>query len=482
MKKHKSKIGFLVLGALAAFAMFVFGSPEAALTMATVLPVVIGAGKSSLELKQERKEVSDKIDAIKQRAESENNRDFTADEFKELRQLQDNFEKYSQRIEFQLAEEKRAASAASASFGSGASKSEEKEMRNFSLGKVIQSRLNNTPVEGLERELLDDANKEARSNNITPKGVYLSSKILDTMVEKRTMSAGSSTAGGNTIQTDKVGFFDALYAKRVLSTLGVRYMTGLSHNTDLTGLSTGVTTAWATETANAAAGDPVTASRSMTPKRLAAYIDLSNQLLIQNPQLEGYIMNSFMESIYVAVEAAYINGSGSAGQPTGLLGTSGIQDVAIGTNGGAPTLAKILELVQKLGTANANVENVKFLINPKVEAKLKQTPIDSGSGAMIMAYQQYFAGTPNVIDGKITGITSNVPSNLTKGTADSVCSAIIAGDFSKSVIGQFGGMDMIIDPYSQAIGGKVRIVGNTFWDMAFEQPAVFGAILDATTT
>ena len=124
---------------------------------------------------------------------------------------------------------------------------------------------------------------------------------------------------------------------------------------------------------------------------------------------------------------------------------------------------------------------IKFLINPKVESKLKQTSIDTGSGAMIMSYQNYFTGTPGVIDGRYTAVTSNVPSNLTKGSTSGTCSAILAGDFSKVALAQFGGMDMIIDPFSQAIGGKVRIVANTFWDCAITNPEAMGAILDATT-
>jgi len=43
-------------------------------------------------------------------------------------------------------------------------------------------------------------------------------------------------------------------------------------------------------------------------------------------------------------------------------------------------------------------------------------------------------------------------------------------------------MDLVIDPYTLARNGQTRIVANTYWDCAFEQPAVFGAILDATTT
>lgn len=407
----------------------------------------------------------------------------------ELRSAIEKEEKLNGEVELALSLEKRNAEQAAREARNAAANGltnkpngEEKEVRQFSLAKVIDAKLNQKPITGLEKELVDDAQAEARSNGFKVEGIYLDQRILNALGEKRAMSVGSSTAGGNTVQTDKVGWFDALYAKRVLAQLGVKYFSGLSNNVDLTGLSTGVTTYWGTEVATLSDGSPVTASRSMTPKKLGAYVPMSNQLLIQNPQLEGHVLNSMMEAIYVAVEAAYINGSGASGQPTGLLGTSGIQNVAMGTNGGAPTLAKLLELVEKLGTANARVEDLKFLINPKVEGKLKQTSIDSGSGAMIMAYQQYFNGQPGVIDGKITAITSNVPSNLDKGTSTGVCSAIICGQFDKSVIGQFGGMDLIIDPYTLAANAQTRLIANTYWDMAWEQPAVFGAILDATTT
>jgi hypothetical protein len=429
--------------------------------------------KTALQLREERKLINDKIDAlmaIENRSVEQEN---------ELNGNYDSIEKLTLSIDNAEREEKRQASIAAAAAGASASRSEEKETRGFSLAKLIEARVNNVPVSGLEKELIDESAKEARSHGFEVKGTYLGKNVLDAMAEKR-MTAGSATAGGNTIQTDKVGFFDALYAKRVLASLGVKMLSGLSNNVDLTGFSSGVTSTWGTEIAELAAGSPVTASRSMTPKRLGSFIPMSNQLLIQNPQLEAFVIQSLMESIYVNVEAAYINGSGAA--PLGLLGTAGIQNVAIGTNGGAPSYAKILELVQSLGTANANVEELKFLINPKVEAKLKQTAIDSGSGAMIMAYQQYFSGTPNVIDGKMTAVTSNVPSNLSKGSTTGVCSAIICGEFSKSVIGQFGGMDLVIDPYTLARNGQTRIVANTYFDCAFEQPAVFGAILDATTT
>jgi HK97 family phage major capsid protein len=194
-------------------------------------------------------------------------------------------------------------------------------------------------------------------------------------------------------------------------------------------------------------------------------------------------MDGMLKAMAVAYEAAVINGDGT-NKPTGILGTSGIQDVAIGTNGGAPTLAKILELIQKVGSANADLTNAKFLTNPKVVAKLKQIPIDSGSGAMLMAYGNYFGGVQNVIDGYPVQVTSNVPSTLDKGSSSDVCSALIFGDFSQVVTAQFGGLEISVDEISAAMRrtGKYALTMNMYVDSALKQPAALGAILDLTTT
>ena len=359
--------------------------------------------------------------------------------------------------------------------------SEEKEARSFSFSKLIHE-VGDNKLSGLEKELVEESAKEARSLGISTSGVYLSNKIMDIKTrESRTMTAGSATAGGNFIPLEKIGFFDALYAKTVLEQLGATKLTGLSANADLAGFSSGVSVAWAAETANAASGDPVTAARELRPSRIAGYSDISKQLLLQNNQsIDQKIIQSFIKALAVAIEAAAINGSGSSNVPLGLLGTSGINSVAMDTNGGAPTLAKVLELVAAVENANAGI-NGKFLINPKLVAKLKQTPIAAGSGAMIMSYMAYFQGMSDQIDGKPVYSTTNCPSDLTKGTASGVCSAMIYGDWNNLVVGQFGGVELVVDPLSQAIGNKTRVVVNQHVGIAVEQPAAFGAIVDLLT-
>ena len=358
---------------------------------------------------------------------------------------------------------------------------EEKEARAFSFSKLIHE-VGENKLSGLEKEMVEESAKEARSLGISPNGIYLSNKVMDLKTrEMRTMTAGSATAGGNFIPLEKVGFFDALYAKTVLDQLGATKLTGLSANVDLTGFSSGVSVAWAAETADAASGDPVTAARQLRPSRIAGYSDISKQLLLQNNQsIDQKIIQSFIKALAVAIEAAAINGSGSSNQPLGLLGTSGINSVAMGTNGAVPSLAKVLELVAAVENANAGM-NGKFLINPKLVARLKQTEISSGSGAMIMSYMAYFNGLADQIDGKPVFATTNVPSNLTKGTSSGVCSAMIYGDWENLVVGQFGGVELVVDPFSQAIGNKTRVVVNQHVGIAVQQPAAFGAIVDLLT-
>jgi HK97 family phage major capsid protein len=434
--------------------------------------------KSSKELRELRKEVKDKIDSLTEKVKTEA-REFTDAEAKELRDNLDLETKYNRDIELALELEKRAASSV---VGTPLSNSEEKEMRSFSISKLIREQ-SSGKLTGLEKELVEESAKEARELGVSANGIYLSNKVLE-VAHKRTMVVGTAGAGGNFIPTEKIGFFDALYAQTVLPAAGATSLTGLSANADLTGFSAAVASGWAAETGTQNPADATTVARTLRPKLLYGATDISKMLLVQtNNSIENYILQSIMKSMAVAWEAAVINGDGSD-KPTGILGTANIQNVAIGTHGGAPSLAKILELVQKVQSANADTRNAKFLINPKTVAKLKQTSIDAGSGAMILAYNQYFGGIQNVIDGYEALVTSNVPSDLTKGTSGAVCSAIIYGDFSQVVTAQFGGVDLMIDSTSAAIArtGKVAVTVNMFVDSAVKQPGALGAILDATTT
>lgn len=437
--------------------------------------------KTSVQLKQERKGVTDKIEALKAKAASENNRSYTDDEVIELQSLVDSENKLGREIELALELEAREARMAGAAGTKKESSPEEREIGEFSFGKMLRELASGKGLTGREAELVQESEKEAERMGVSPTGIYLSDKILNVKHKRSTMVSGTGNLGGDLIPTEKVGFFDALYAQTQLENLGVPKLTGLTANTDLPGFSSGVTVVWETETGANDELTPAVANKTLRPKRLGGYSSVSKTLLMQtNGSIENYLMQTYIKALASGLEAAFVNGSGSA--PTGILGTSGTSLVTIDANGGAITYAKILEVVQTLGTANVNMNDLKWLTNFKVASKLKQTPIVSGQAAMVLAYQQYYTGTPNVIDGMPVYLTSNVPSNLTKGSTGTNLSAIILGDWANnSIIGQFGGIDIVVDPYTSAKNNTVEIIVNQFVDIAFKQPAAFGIIKDATT-
>ena len=60
-------------------------------------------------------------------------------------------------------------------------------------------------------------------------------------------------------------------------------------------------------------------------------------------------------------------------------------------------------------------------------------------------------------DGEIDGI----PTLCTNAVASK---GIILGNFNDLVIGQWGGIDLTVDPYTQAANGKIRLVVNAYFD------------------
>ena len=435
--------------------------------------------KTSKQLKEERAEVSKQIDALN----AIENR--TEEQTTELRNLIAKEETLDNEVEAALEVEKRNAKIAAAAAGSKVSEKEEKEIRKFSFSKMAVEIGTGKGLTGLEEELVEESRSEAQKLSLPVTGVYLSDKIFSaiTKEQRSTMITSTTTLGGNLIPLEKIGWFDALFAYSVLEKLGVIKLTGLSANADLPGFSVAVTSGWANgETGTQTPSNPTVVARQLRPKLLYGAVDISKQLLLQtNQSVDAMVMTDIMASMAQTLQLGVINGTGATGQPTGILGTSGIQSVAMGTNGGAISYAKTMDLWSAVAQANANLDNCKWLTNPKVFAKALQTPIDTGSGAMIVTYNGNFGGQEGTIAGYPVFKTSSVPSTLDKGSSTGVCSALLFGDFSQVVVGQFGGVDVVVDPFTNARTGTTSITVNQYVDVTVKQPAALGAIADITT-
>jgi HK97 family phage major capsid protein len=354
--------------------------------------------------------------------------------------------------------------------GKRVSDKEAKDLSLYSFVRAIQGLLNGK-LDGLEREMHEEAIREMAAQGGVVNGLGIPSVALRMGGYKKRADILTTTAP--LVQTNVVGFIDALYAKMLCVQMGAQTISGLKGNLSIPRVATKATAAWATEVANAADAGSDTESVAVAAKRLACYQDISKQLIFQSEySVENLIRGLFIKAMQLEIDAAAIKGATNG--PTGLLATTNIGDVAGGADGLAPTLAHILALVKEVAIDDADMGALGFITNPKARWKLQSTAIETGHPERVWA--------PNVQDnlnGFKAGVTTQVPGNLTKGNAAGTCSAIIFGNWSDLVIANFGIIDVTVDSTSQALANKVRIVLNSFWDSYLGHPSSFSAMKDA---
>ena len=355
------------------------------------------------------------------------------------------------------------------------SRSETRDLNAFSMARGIQAIAGNRPLEGAEREMHEEALIEARNFGIGLSGQF-SVPMAVLQHGRRDMTAGVAGDGGNTILTTHGAFIELLYNKLALRGLGTQFLTNLQGNFALPKLLTGTAPAKAAENAALGESSPTTGLVSFSPKRAGRFVEYSKQLVAQSPLAwESILRNDLSTMLAVLMETAAINGGGSD-EPTGILNTVGIGSVAGGTNGLALTRANAIKLKTTVAAANADMGSLGWLTNPSVRGKAQETAIDAGSGLFLWKEDR-----DDAFMGYNAGVTNSVPSTLTKGSATSICSALVFGNFADSILAQWGGIDFTVNPYAKDTEGLIRIPADCFYDFGIRRAASFAAIKDLLT-
>jgi len=348
---------------------------------------------------------------------------------------------------------------------------EKEAKRSFSIVKFVRE-ASEGRLSGLEAEVAEMGRKEYERLGLSQKGFALPSAALRA-------SAGqnytTNADGGYAKVTAAPRYIDGLKDKMVLAGLGATVLGDLVGTVPLVGVGQ-MTAAWYAEGATASVSKATFSSVSLTPHRNAVIGAFSKDLLRQTSlDVENIIWNRILEAHARLLESAAIAGTGSNGQPTGILNTTGIGSVAIGANGGPITWAKVVELETKVNAENGNRGKLAYLTNAKVIGDLKTIERAQGNGRYLLD------GDYSRINGYPIDWTNLVPSNLTKGTAASKCSAMIFGNFEDLYIGHWGGVDIVVDPYTLAAQADVRFVLNSWDDAVVAEPKSFAAVVDLTT-
>ena len=345
------------------------------------------------------------------------------------------------------------------------------EGRNFSLVKFFDEIVSGRGLTGLEKKVADMGAEEYERLGYKPKGHVLPSAFLRASAGQNYTTPAD---GGNLIQTAAPRYIDALKERMVLSRLGATIMGDLVGTVPFIDPTT-FKGGWGKEGATATTEKIGYSKIELTPHRNWVVGAFSKDLLRQTSlDVERQLQEKILDAHAVLIEKAAIAGTGENDQPVGILKTEGIATVAGGANGAALTWKNVVKMESEIMVNNANKGRLGYLTNSKVWTSLKTVEKSANTGRFLLD------GDFKMLNGYPIEWSNLVPSDLTKGTGTKL-SAIIYGNFQDLVIAQWGGLDIVVDPFSLSLQGDVRIVLNAWNDVKVIQPKSFAVITDVIT-
>ena len=305
--------------------------------------------------------------------------------------------------------------------------------KRFSLLKAIREVANNQQLDAASQAVINAGAEEMRKAGQPFGGqIQLPTELRDNPVHYTVEADGS-----HVVVTDYLNILEPLKAKNVLVNAGANYLTGLVGNVQIPSM-TAENVYWEGEITDAKNGAGAFDHINMAPRRLSAYIDISKQFLVQDSLgAENLIRKQLVEAINDKLEATILSDAAASGTvPAGIF------------NGITPTditdYASVCDFESKLDENNF-VGDFKYVINPKAKAYLRSAIKGTNATGMIMEN--------DAIDGTATETTTHMKAD-----------ELAYGDWSNLYIGQWGGIDLTVDNYTQATKGCVRLVINAFFD------------------
>lgn len=399
-----------------------------------------------------RDDYMQKRQAIKDEAVKDD-RDLNDQDVVELERLADEVGKYDRQIKVMREDQKLKESAILAG-GSTSSRSEQRELnqlgQRFSLVRGIQSVYRGKSLTGVEAEMTEEANREAAAAGLNFRGqLSIPSKLLTRNLGDAGNWGATDTTNDNGTQfvpTNVGAAVEALRAQNVLEQAGCTVLNGLSGDLKIPKMTAGATIAEKGEAVAADSGAQALGQTLLQPRRATAFTLVTEQLMMQGgAAVESLVVRDLADAVVQEIEAlAFID------ILDGIATASKNVETALGTDS---DVMRVLE--QNALTDGVNRANIRVVTNPRAHAALA-THSDVSSVTAALVGNEYM-GYPYMVGGNMPDDT--VAANEYGG------GLAILGDFSRgAVIGYFGGLDVVINPYTYDINNQVRISIHRHFD------------------
>lgn len=376
---------------------------------------------NSVELMDEKQQLKDEVKKITELAKKEI-RMLTDEEKGKLNEIKEQIEKINgelRELDVELPQE------------TNNQKTKETMEKNFSLVKAIRNVANNVAQDELTQSVINEGMAEMRGTGNSYQGQI----ILPT--ETRTVT--KTVEGADVVATDIFNVMEAIHSKSVMAELGCNIISGLTNDVQIPLISS-VNCTWEAETATTSDSTPTFTSVKLQPKRISCVVPISKMLLQQDSTgVEAAIRNEITKAIMGKLESTVFgNAAGSATKPEGIFYNGGSALTQI------TSFADVCAMEAGLDGYD-NYGEKKYLMSPTAKAALRG--MIKGTNGTGMVFEN------GEVDGTPAYATQFVPTN-----------DIAYGDWSNLIIGLWSGLDLVVDNYTLAADGCVRLVVNFYAD------------------
>ena len=350
-----------------------------------------------------------------------------------------------------------------------------KDWARYSLTRAIRMQLDGQTRSGIELEVSQEL---AATLGKRSEGVWVPQEVLG-----RNFVSGTGTLGGMLVDTQNLGsqFIELLRPASKVMSLGARVL-NLSGPATIPRQNAAGAVNWVGETVAATLSTGNFTQITLTPQGLSAFQQYSKQLLFEgSPSCDALIRDDILQSLGTEIDRVCLHGTGS-GMPTGITATTGVTTIALGANGAAFSVANgrssMLSLESAVAVANGDGGgSMAYLTNAKMRGRLKAIDQSQATNVARWVWQQ----TPNLseVAGYLAEVSNQVSAIQTQGTATTICSSVFFGNWQDVLIAQFnnGAVDMVVDPYTLAVNGVVRVIARQWVDIGVRHGASFAVLL-----
>ena len=302
-----------------------------------------------------------------------------------------------------------------------------------------------------------------------------------TAMKEKAMSQGTDTAGGYIVPEEAITqVIERLKAQVVAYDLGARDMTGTGVPVTIPKLTSSATGYWVSENSTITSSDLGFEQINMVPKTVAGRVILSNLLLeTSTPTADSIIEQDLASQLGLAVDAGVLNGSsgGGAGEPVGIMQTSGVSTVTTAAQiGTPPTVANMMEFLSDLDNANALRGRLGFCLHPLALSEIRQMTVDyAGTSTPLTA-----VNTSTGFADTLFGYPMRTSTQMVAPTASNFARSVLFGNWDDVMICRWGGLRLLASDTSDDAFSKdqTHVRATMRVDVALRHPESFAYSVD----